>query len=84
MEAFFIESIKDYVNIKTENQEYIFLDTLKSLENQLPKYFSRVHRSYIINKKHIKNLDSKSITLMNDLEIPIGESYKMTFMKHLK
>jgi DNA-binding LytR/AlgR family response regulator len=80
----YIESIKDYVNIKTENQEYIILETLKSLENQLPQCFSRVHRSYIINKKHIKNFDSKFITLKNDLEIPIGESYKMTFMKHLK
>jgi DNA-binding LytR/AlgR family response regulator len=35
MKSFIVESIKDYVSIKTENQEYIVLDTLKSLERQL-------------------------------------------------
>lgn len=80
----FVESIKDYVNIKTEKQEYIVLDTLKSLENQLPENFIRVHRSYILNKLHIKSLDSKVIVLDNNLEIPIGESYKLNFLKNLK
>lgn len=80
----FVESIKDYVNIKTEKQEYIVLDTLKSLENQLPENFIRVHRSYILNKLHIKSVDSKVIVLDNSLEIPIGESYKLNFLKNLK
>lgn len=83
-EILYIESIKDYVNIKTENQEYIILDTLKSLEHELPEDFARVHRSYILNKKHIKSIDAKAIILMNDQEIPIGESYKMNFIKQLK
>ena len=48
-EILYIESIKDYVSIKTENQEYIVLDTLKSLENQLPENFARVHKSFILN-----------------------------------
>lgn len=80
----FVESIKDYVNIKTEKQEYIVLDTLKSLENQLPENFIRVHRSYILNKLHIKSVDSRMIILDNNLEIPIGESYKLNFLKNLK
>lgn len=80
----FVESIKDYVNIKTEKQEYIVLDTLKSLENQLPENFIRVHRSYILNKLHIKSVDSRMIILDNSLEIPIGESYKLNFLKNLK
>lgn len=54
-EILYIESIKDYVNIKTENQEYIVLDTLKSLENELPENFARVHKSFILNLEKIEN-----------------------------
>lgn len=53
-EILFVESIKDYVSIKTENQEYIVLDTLKSLENQLPVNFTRVHKSFILNLEKIE------------------------------
>lgn len=80
----FIESIKDYVNIKTENHEYIVLDTLKSLENQLPENFARVHKSFIINIDKIEKIDVKNITINSEVEIPIGETYKSDFFLKLK
>ncbi|WP_175621254.1 LytR/AlgR family response regulator transcription factor [Chryseobacterium schmidteae] len=83
-EILYVESIKDYVNIKTQTQEYIVLDTLKSLENQLPEKFIRIHKSYILNLNQIKTYDSKKIILTNNLEIPIGESYKMNFLNSIQ
>lgn len=80
----YIESIKDYANIKTENQEYIVLDTLKSLENQLPDAFVRIHKSFILNTNQIKSVTSKSVILQSNQEIPIGESYKMNLLNTLK
>jgi len=80
----FIESIKDYVNIKTENQEYIVLDTLKSLENQLPENFARVHKSFIINIDKIEKMDVKNVSINSDIEIPIGETYKSEFFLKIK
>lgn len=80
----YIESIKDYANIKTENQEYIVLDTLKSLENQLPDAFVRIHKSFILNTNQIKSVTSKSVILQSNQEIPIGESYKMNLLNILK
>ncbi len=80
----YIESIKDYVNIKTENQEYIVLETLKSLENQLPDSFLRIHKSFILNTNHIKSIATKSVVLQSNQEIPIGESYKMNLLNVLK
>ncbi|WP_379968262.1 LytR/AlgR family response regulator transcription factor [Epilithonimonas sp. UC225_85] len=80
----YIESIKDYVNIKTENQEYIVLDTLKSLENQLPENFVRVHKSFIINIDKIEKIDVKNIFLNSGKEIPVGETYKSEFLLKLK
>ena len=76
-EILYIESIKDYVNIKTENQEYIVLDTLKSLENQLPENFIRVHKSFTINRDFVTSLNQKEIVITSNV-IPIGISYRQS------
>ena len=83
-EILYIESIKDYVNIKTDNQEYIVLDTLKSLENQLPANFARVHKSFILNLDKIEKIDVRNVFLNSGKEIPIGETYKSEFFQKLK
>ncbi len=80
----YIESLKDYVNIKTEKQEYIVLDTLKSLEIQLPGNFKRIHKSYILNLKKIERIDPKNVILLSGKEIPIGETYKAELFMNLK
>ncbi len=79
----YIESIKDYVNIKTKDEEFIVLDTLKSMEGQLPDCFLRIHKSFIINTNNIKCIGSKKVVLMSELEIPIGESYKMNLLNRI-
>ncbi|MPT30682.1 MAG: response regulator transcription factor [Chryseobacterium sp.] len=83
-EILFVESIKDYVNIKTENQEHIVLDTLKSLENQLPENFARVHKSFILNLDKIEKIDVRNVFLNSGKEIPIGETYKSEFFLKIK
>ncbi|WDF47082.1 LytTR family DNA-binding domain-containing protein [Chryseobacterium sp. KACC 21268] len=83
-EILYVESIKDYVNIKTENQEYIVLDTLKSLESQLPENFARVHKSFILNLDKIEKIDVRNVFLNSGKEIPIGETYKSEFFLRIK
>lgn len=83
-EILYVESIKDYVNIKTDKQEYIVLDTLKSLENQLPENFARVHKSFILNLDKIEKVDVRIVFLNSGKEIPIGETYKSEFLLKLK
>lgn len=80
----FIESIKDYVNIRTEHQEYIVLDTLKALENQLPENFARVHKSFILNLEKIEKIDVKNVFLNSGKEIPIGDTYRSEFFLKIK
>lgn len=79
----YVESIKDYVNIKTENEEYIYLETLKSLETQLPKNFQRVHKSYILNIDKILKVGNNTATLNSEKEIPLGETYKSLLFSKL-
>lgn len=79
-EILYVESIRDYVNICTTNEEYIVLDTLKSLQQQLSGLsFARIHKSFIVNLRHIKSLNAKKVKLTSDQEIPIGETYRSEF-----
>jgi DNA-binding LytR/AlgR family response regulator len=79
----YIESIKDYVNIRTTDEEYIVLDTLKSMENQLSEKFIRIHKSFIINVDKIKSIGPKKVILPLH-EIPIGESYRINILNTQK
>lgn len=81
----YVESIRDYVNIKTTEQEYIVLDTLKSMEQQLPETsFIRIHKSFIVNLHQISNVAGKKVTLISGNEIPVGESYRMNLLTKIK
>ncbi|WP_294290661.1 LytTR family DNA-binding domain-containing protein [uncultured Chryseobacterium sp.] len=81
----YVESIRDYINIKTAEQEYIVLDTLKSMEQQLPGMsFIRIHKSFIVNLHQINNVAGKKVTLISGNEIPVGESYRMNLLTRIK
>lgn len=82
-EILYIESIKDYVNIRTETEEYIVLDTLKSMESQLPDSFIRIHKSFIINLDKVKSIDVKKV-ILEGFEVPIGDSYRNNLLEKLK
>ncbi|MCV9928509.1 LytTR family DNA-binding domain-containing protein [Flavobacterium sp. LS1R49] len=80
----FIEGLKDYVKIYTTDNKYtLTLISLIKLENLLSnKGFSRIHRSYIINIKHVKSIQKNKV-LIGDKRIPISESYKNTFFEKI-
>ncbi len=76
----YIEGLKDYVIIRMEQGRVITLQTMKSLEEKMPKaMFKRVHRSYIINLDKIQALIGNMIEVVekNDTKhIPIGKNYR--------
>lgn len=74
----FVEALKDYVIIHTAKDKYTIHSTMKDIEKKLPmESFMRVHRSYILNLKKIKSIESSIVILEDsDKKIPIGGSYK--------
>ena len=80
----FIEGLKDYVKIyTTDNKFTLTLISLIKLENLLSsKGFSRIHRSYIINIKHVKSIQKNKV-LISDKRVPISESYKNAFFEKI-
>ena len=74
---------KIYVNL--QNEKYCMMETLERLEKYLPDYFIRTHRSYIVNKRKIRDiyLSKGEIALEHETFVPISRSYK-PMIKELK
>ncbi|RAW01183.1 LytR/AlgR family response regulator transcription factor [Pseudochryseolinea flava] len=79
----FIESIKDYVKVKTIDKDIITQQKISYLEESLPKeQFLRVHRSFIININKVDAYTATDIE-MGKLQVPIGRNYKQEVNKAL-
>lgn len=75
----FVEGLKDYVVIHTENQKIITAMNIKTIHEHLPKsMFVRVSKSYIINSKSIESVDNNTVYIGRN-EIPIGNVYRDFF-----
>jgi DNA-binding LytR/AlgR family response regulator len=84
-EVYFVESLKDYVKIKTKaTKDLITHMQIGVLEEKLQKHnFIRIHRSYLVNKSKIEFFTATDIGIAG-LEIPIGRNYKNEVMKVLE
>ena len=77
----YIEGLKDYVKMYTEQSPHPILSlmNMKAIEQMLPaSRFIRVHRSFIVQKSKIREIERNRIVFGN-VYIPIGDSYKQAF-----
>jgi DNA-binding LytR/AlgR family response regulator len=72
----FIESLRDYVRVKTLKQEIISYQKISYLEQKLPgNKFIRVHRSFIVATDKVISFTPASVKI-ESTDIPIGRNYK--------
>ena len=75
----FVEGLKDYVVLYTEEQKIMTAMNIKTIHDQLPQtIFARVSKSFIINVKKIDSFDNNTI-FVRQHEIPIGNAYRSYF-----
>ncbi len=78
-----IQSIKDYVLVKTTKGNYISYMTMKALEELLPNsQFFRIHRSYIVNLDFVQHVKKSSVVVDKE-ELPLSEASRTAFLKKL-
>jgi hypothetical protein len=74
---YYIQGLKDYSIIYTEDGKIIVKGSLKIVEDLFPeKHFVRTHKSYMVASNKIKHLQGNKLVLTNNEVIPIGRSYK--------
>jgi two-component system, LytTR family, response regulator LytT len=78
-----IESLADYVKIYTHDSVAITKEKISKLQKELPTYFIRIHRSFIVNKNLIDSFSKEKIKI-NGTEMPISRTYKKEVMAMLE
>ena len=82
-DIFYIESMKDYVFVKTLKREIISYQKISFLYEKLPGHkFLRIHRSFIIAVDKIEAFCATHVDVAGK-EIPIGRNYKNQVLKKL-
>jgi len=81
----YIEGMSEYlkVHVEGESKPIITLLSMKKIEERLPDYFMRIHRSYIVNLKRIQEVNKNRIIMDKETYLPIGDMYKDTFQQYL-
>ena len=81
-DIYYVEALKDYVQIITSDQKYTIHATMKDVEKKLPlRIFQRVHRSFIVNMDKIEAITGGNVVMdMKEKdtkkEIPVGGNYR--------
>lgn len=83
-ELLYVESFSDYLKFHMSNGQFMTRETIKSVEERLPKNrFLRCHRSYIVAVDKIEAYTNEHIELKNQA-IPISRTYKNSVLQYLE
>jgi DNA-binding LytR/AlgR family response regulator len=75
----YIEGMRDYLQIHTEDSKIMTLLNFKTIQDLLdPQKFIRVHKSYIVAIDKINYIENNAIKIRDKL-IPVSSSYKIAF-----
>lgn len=82
-DIYYVQGLKDYVQIFTVNDSHIIKHTISKLAEELGVDFIRVHRSYIVNSNQVTAVAAHDIEI-GQIEIPIGDRYKDSITELIK
>ena len=80
-QIYYFEAREKRVYVRLKKQEMAFYETMEHLEERLPDYFVRCHRSFIVSRQRIRKvmLSKSLIELEQGMQIPLSRSYKPAF-----
>jgi two-component system, LytTR family, response regulator len=80
----YVEGLKDYVMIYTQQQRIVTLQRMKTLEAELPtNQFIRIHNSYIVALEAIDAIDKDKVQI-GKIFLPISDTYRKTFKEFIE
>lgn len=84
LEVYYLESYGNYVKIWLVDSYHLVFRTMSSFMEQLPDdEFFRIHKSFIINKKHINYVEGNQLMMKNGAKLTIGKNNWSAFKKFI-
>jgi len=78
----FLKSEGNYISFVTKEKSTLSLMTSKEIEDKLPTYFRRVHRSYIVNLKKVDSVSSEELSISKYI-IPISQKHRKEVLDYI-
>lgn len=73
----YLEAYGNYVKVWLGEQHLLTARTLSSFETQLcGGAFVRIHKSYLVQRRHIRYLEAGVVVMRNGAQLPLGKNYK--------
>jgi DNA-binding LytR/AlgR family response regulator len=80
----YLEADRNYSRIVTSNREYMLSTTLKIIEEKmLLQMFMRIHRSYLINIKHVDEVTENHVMIAKK-PVPLGAGMRERLMQRMQ
>ncbi len=81
----YVEAMSEYLKVYLTSQPkpIVTLLSMKKMEERLPNYFMRIHRSYIINLTQIQEVNKNRVIMDEETYLPIGDMYKEAFQQYI-
>lgn len=78
-----LQSAGDYIKVNSTEHKLVINDTMKEMEQRLSSDFIRIHKSHIVNLKHMQYLEGNQIKINNQL-LPIGAKYREQVLNRIR
>lgn len=76
-EILYLEALKNYTILVTENKRHCVLSNLgEILQEEKFGSFIRIHRTYAVQKQFIQKIATQEVELHNQIKLPVGRSFK--------
>ena len=83
-DIYYLEADRNYCHVHTKASTYLLVNTLKNMEDKLPsEQFQRIHRSFIVNLKHVDEVALSHIMVENKT-LPLSKELRKDLLDRLK
>lgn len=80
-DIFYFSSTDKKVAVITKEQTYYFYGKLNDIKDKISYTFQIIHKSYIVNRFHVKRYNYTNVIMTNDVSLPISQSYRKDIRK---
>ena len=83
-DIYYLEADRNYCHVHIKSNTYLLVNTLKNMEDKLPtEQFQRIHRSFIVNLKHVDEVALTHIMVENK-NLPLSKELRKDLLDRLK
>ena len=83
-DIYYLEADRNYCQVYTKANTYLLVNTLKNMEDKLPvEQFQRIHRSFIVNLKHVDEV-ALSHVMVENKTLPLSKELRKDLLDRLK